>query len=199
MLDALEPYRTAALAVAAGLALAAAGAAGWAANGWRLGQALAEQRAEVATERQAAADARTAANLAARAWEADTQARIAAIDQSGYQELSQHEQANADLRAARSAGAVRLRVAAVCPPIPTAGVPGTADRAGLGDGAGAGPAAAAGQADNPGAVLAPEAEPAYDALRASLGRHAVKLAACQRIIAEMGRGYAPVQTSAAVD
>lgn len=121
------------LAVVAGgaLALLAGGAAaGWTANGWRL---------NAEHDRQAAQDAKVAAQAFAEQQQARQQLKqqLAGIDQQHYQELT-HAQENTDrLSADLAAAHQRLRVRVAAGSCSAGSVPASAGAAGVDDGAGA--------------------------------------------------------------
>lgn len=151
----------------AALALvAAAFGAGWAANGWRLDGRAAEMRADHEAAAGAAwrENAREVSRLAGETRE--LQARLNAIASQARTDL---ENANAETNALRDClrrGACGLRVNAAPASCPAA-VPRAPDGRPVDSGAGA--------------VLTPDAESAYFALREGLARTEAKLKACQRV------------------
>lgn len=111
---------------AAILLLTAAFAGGWTANGWRWQARQAEAEAAAYAAARLAQDS---ARQQSAAWAAEA----AAADTRHITALREAQNEIDRLRADVAAGAVRLRVRAVCPA--AAGVPGTPAASGVGDGA----------------------------------------------------------------
>jgi prophage endopeptidase len=150
------------------IALAGFGA-GWASNGWRLGEEVQSLKTQ---HEKTIADAEHANNmhLIALVNEHDAKAaRLAAIDQETTDQLTKAQHENKTLAARLAAGTVGLRIAATCP----ASAPGGPEAAqGTGVGAGAS------------ATLDATAGRAYSALREGIATTEGKLTACQRMLAE---------------
>lgn len=128
---------------------------GWTVNGWRLTAAIERERSAVVTA--------SAAELKRLTAERDVLAgKLATVDTDGTKELERLKNENDTLRRGVASGAVRLRVAAVCP----ASTPGQAPPSSVDSGTTA--------------VLNPTAEQDYFALRDNIGRTETKLTACQR-------------------
>lgn len=145
--DALKPYAYAAIA-------AALFGAGWAVNGWRLGATIDRERAAAVTA--------SAAELKRLTAERDVLAgKLAAIDTTGNKELERLKNENDTLRRSVASGAVRLRVAAVCPANTASPTPGSSVDSGTA------------------AVLDTVAEQDYFTLRDNIGQTETKLTACQ--------------------
>lgn len=137
------------------LALAGAFAAGWAGNGWRLNSEHDRQALETAKQAARQLDAMTA----------DRDAKAAELARSNDKHLAELKGAQNEtnrLRDCLRAGTCGLRIAATCTPTQSPDV-----------------APAPGVDSGTRAVLTPDAESAYFALRDGIGRTETKLAACQ--------------------
>lgn len=132
------------------LALAAACAAGWAANGWRLGAQRSEEELARAQEALRLIEQRDALG-----------AELAAQNDKNLKELGKAKNETNRLRTCIADGSCGLRIVeGACP-----AMPGPAASPGLDSGAGAGPSATVGQA--------------YIALREGIDLAAAQLNACQ--------------------
>lgn len=148
--------------------LAAAFAAGWAANGWRLG---ANHAAEALARSQATVRWMEAADAERLA----LQTKLTASDDAAAAKLRSAQDETNRLRDCLRAGTCGLRVNVAAPRCPD--LPEAAPGAGVDSAAGA--------------RLDPDAESAYFALRDGIDRVQAKLTACQGRLGEAFRPLAP--------
>lgn len=155
---ALTGWRGYAAAALSGAVLA------WAVQGWRLGEQLANRRADQAE--QVADGQRQAREILERrhAAVADINERNARAEWAAYGGMRNAQVQDDGLRADVDAGRQRLHVRAACPAAGS-GMPDAGASAGLGDGTGA--------------ELDPAARSDYFALRASIQKLTAQLEACQ--------------------
>lgn len=150
------PWKTGVVALLVGTAI------GWTVNGWRLGASIAKREAEIS-------DAKTRASEQARTIENTLQAALVETLDTLDAERTKAREEVSRLRADVDSGAVRLRVAGRCP---AAGLP-------------ANPLVP-GRTDPAAPELDTAARPAYFALRSGLTDTEKTLAACQKVLVDLG-------------
>ena len=96
--------------IAAGVALALAFGAGWAAQGWRMGAQLQEQRTQHAKKLQDVAEKTAAALTAVRKYERQMAAQLAELDKQKMEEINAAKSETNRLRRCIAAGTCGVRL-----------------------------------------------------------------------------------------